>query len=72
MLRNISGKFILSNYWSQTLRWHIAKYGWNHRKVEIDLRLTNLGPGGKGIQKRTEILVYNYDLEPTLFNSQQI
>jgi DNA adenine methylase len=71
LLATIKGKFVLSNYWSQTLRYHILKHGWNHRKIEIDLRLTNLGSGGKGIQKRTEILVYNYDLEPTLFDSQQ-
>lgn len=72
LLVSIKGKFILSNYWCQTLKWHILKYGWNYRKIEVSLRLTNLGGSGrgKGIQSRTEILVYNYDLPRDLFNNE--
>jgi len=70
LLTTIKGKFILSNYWCQTLRYHILKYGWRYREIEVSLRMTNLGRGesrDKGIQKRTEILVYNYDIEKDLF-----
>ncbi len=71
LLTTIKGKFILSNYWCQTLRYHILKHGWNHKSIEVSLRMTNLGRGEreKGIQKRTEILVYNYDIEKDLFNT---
>lgn len=71
LLTEIKGKFILSNYWTQTLRYHILKFGWNFRQIEISLRMTNLGRGcrpERGIQKRTEILAYNYTIEPTLFD----
>lgn len=71
LLTKIKGKFILSNYWCQTLRYHILKYGWNYQSVEVSLKMTNLGRGDsreKGIQKRTEILVYNYDIEKNLFS----
>lgn len=67
LLTRIKGKFILSNYWTQTLRYHILKYGWNKEEIEVSMRLTNLGPGSKGIQKRKEILAYNYDIQKTLF-----
>lgn len=70
LLGTIKGKFILSNYWCQTLRYHIKKFGWNYREIEVSLRMTNLGRGkrpGKGIQSRTEILAYNYDIEKNLF-----
>ena len=71
---NMKGKFLLSNYWSQTLRFHIAKFGWNYLQEEVNLKLTNLGRGcrpERGVQKRTEILVYNYDIQKTLFNNPQ-
>lgn len=67
LIKGLKGKFILSNYWSQTLRFHILKYRWNFKEVEVLLRMTNLG-SGTGIQKRTEILAYNYSLPAqTLF-----
>jgi DNA adenine methylase len=71
LLTTIKGKFILSNYWCQTLRYHILKYGWKYREIEVSMRITNLGRGEnrkKDIQKRTEILVYKYDIEKDLFN----
>lgn len=69
LLSGIKGKFILSNYWCQTLRYHILEYGWNYKSIEVSLRMTNLGRGdrNKSIQKRTEILVFNYDIEKKLF-----
>lgn len=70
LLSTIKGKFILSNYWCQTLRFHILKYGWKYKSIEVSLRITSLGRGEgreKGVQKRTEILCHNYDVEKNLF-----
>ncbi len=66
LLSTIKGKFILSNYWCQTLRYFILKFGWNFRTVELDLKVNHLGRGQR-VEKRTEILVFNYDIEKTLF-----
>lgn len=66
LLSTIKGKFILSNYWCQTLRYFILKFGWNFRTVELDLKVNHLGRG-QSVEKRTEILVFNYDIEKTLF-----
>lgn len=64
VLKDIKGRFILSNYWCQTLRWHVLKFGWNVKEIEVNCNVANLG---ETIQKRTEILVYNYENEKTLF-----
>lgn len=66
LLSKIKGKFILSNYWCQTLCFHVAKYGWNCRQEEVNLKVANLGNGAP-IKKRTEILIYNYDIPIDLF-----
>jgi DNA adenine methylase len=69
-LVDLKGKFILSNYWSDTLRYYVDCCGWNYKEVDMSMRLTNLGHGcrpERGSQRRTEVLVYNYDIEPTLF-----
>ena len=66
ILSRIKGKFILSNYWCQTLRYHIVKCGWNYRQVEMNMKVANLGKGA-AVKKRTEILVHNFDIQKTLF-----
>ena len=69
ILSGIEGKFILSNYWSQTLKHHVIKNGWNVMRKEISMNINNLGKRGK--VKRTgvreEILVYNFELNNKLF-----
>lgn len=67
LLATIKGKFILSNYWCQTFRCFVLKYGWNVKSVEVDLKVNQQGKGHK-VEKRTEILAYNYDIEKTLFH----
>lgn len=42
------------------------KYGWNFKTEELDLKLTHLGKSRT--EKRTEILVYNYEIPKTLFS----
>lgn len=65
ILSGIKGKFILSNYWCQTLRWFILKNGWNFEKIEVNCSVASLG---ETVQKRTEVLVYNYDIQKSLFS----
>jgi DNA adenine methylase len=66
LLASIKGKFILSNYWSQTLKYHIFRYGWKYKNIDLNLKVASLGNSLP--KSRTEYLVYNYDLENTLFN----
>lgn len=66
VLSTIKGKFILSNYWCQTLRYHILRHEWNYKTIEVNLKVSALG--NQQTQKRTEILVYNYTIEKTLFD----
>jgi DNA adenine methylase len=66
LLSTIQGKFILSNYWSQTLKYHIIRYGWKYRSIAVNLKVASLGHSSP--KTRTEYLVYNYDEENTLFN----
>lgn len=67
VLSTVKGKFILSNYWCQTLNYHILKFNWNFIKINVTLKVANLGHG-ETMKKRTEILAYNFDLPTsTLF-----
>jgi DNA adenine methylase len=70
ILETIKGKFILSNYYNEVLYKFAARNGWYVRQQQISMRLTNLGRGcrpERGVQGRTELLVYNYKLENKLF-----
>jgi len=65
----IKGKFILSNYWSQTLKYHILRHGWNYKKIEITIKTSNLGIcDGAKPKQRTEIIVYNFNPTADLFS----
>lgn len=71
LLSVIKGKFILSNYWSQTLKYHVAKYKWNIKSIDVNIKIANLNKRNRReqtVQSRKEILVYNYDIEKTLFD----
>ena len=71
LLSTIKGKFILSNYWCDILRKYVNKQKWSFKEIEVDLRISNLGRGvarKKVTQYRTEVLVYNYQLNKDLFN----
>lgn len=63
ILSDIKGKFILSNYWSKTLRSAVNKYGWNYKEIAVNTR----SGMNTVLRKSTEVLVYNFDIEPTLF-----
>lgn len=64
LLQVIKGKFILSNFWSQTLRYFVIKNGWNLRQLDMAMNVANLTKA----KRKTEILIYNYTIEKTLFD----
>lgn len=70
ILSSIRGKFILSNYMTETLLQKIELSGWNYREIDVSLNVTNKGGPNhdKKSQKRTEVLVYNYDIQLGLFD----
>ncbi|MEA4975699.1 MAG: DNA adenine methylase [Paludibacter sp.] len=70
LLETIKGKFILSNYWCDELTTYIERNNWNYREIEVDMKVTNLGRGKREKQTkyRTEVLVYNYDIQKGLFD----
>lgn len=63
VLQGIKGKFILSNFWSQTLRYFVAVNGWKVQKLDMPLKVANLTKA----KRKTEILISNYEVERTLF-----
>ena len=64
-LTSLKGKFMLCNYQSDILSRFTADNGWNVTVKDMALRVANFG----GSQRRKqEVMVYNYDIEPKLFN----
>lgn len=63
LLATIKGKFILSNYWCQTLRFHVATNGWNVYKHTLPMKVCNFGKP----RSKEEIIITNYN-EVTLFD----
>lgn len=61
-LSSIKGKFILSNFWSHTLRYYIIKNKWNYEKISMPL---NVGLNTKK-NRKTEVLIWNYQTESKL------
>lgn len=70
LLQAIKGKFILSNYWSELLKKYMEENNWLFKEIEVDLKITNLGRGSRKreTQYRTEVLIYNYIIQPGLFD----
>lgn len=69
VLSNIKGKFILSNYWSQTLKYYILRQGWKFKKIPIVIKTSNLGISDPDKPRtRTEIIVYNFNTQKDLFS----
>jgi len=64
ILKDIKGKFLLSNYWSQTLRWFIFKNGWKSRVVTKQMKVSNFSEP----RYKSEILVWNFEDDNNLFN----
>ncbi len=62
LLQTIKGKFILSNYWSQTLRYYATKNNWTVIKKDyyLSVNLFHKDQVRKSVSK-TEILVMNFE-----------
>lgn len=60
-LSRIKGKFILSNYWCQTIRYFVAINGWHVKEIEMSLKINQ--KGGQKVETRKEMLIYNYDIQ---------
>lgn len=65
LLTTIQGKFLLSNFWSDILRNQIDKTGWNY--LSFDKKCMIPAFINKPRRKQ-EILVFNYDIEKSLFD----
>lgn len=66
MIENIEGKFILSNYMSTLLKKYIKKNDWNYQTIDLPLQVANFN--GTGQRRKQEVLVYNYNIYPNLFD----
>lgn len=64
ILQNIKGKFILSNYWTDILRKYVDTNDWNAKEVSMVLNTAS----GIEIKHNTEVLIYNFDIQKTLFD----
>lgn len=63
LIQSIKGKFILSNFWSQTLKYYILKNNWHVMSFTSQMKVANLGSRQKKIKfkkSKTEILVMNF------------
>lgn len=67
VLSQIKGKFILSQYFSTTLKYFIIKMGWNYKTIETTTRVASFN---NKPTSRTEILTYNFKLDNGLFTEQ--
>lgn len=63
--KECKGKFLLSNYNSELLDEYIHTYGW--RKKEITHRIQAMNSKKTKKRNKTEVLVWNYDILPSLF-----
>jgi DNA adenine methylase len=61
----IKGKFLLCNFGSDLLDGYVHRNGWNKTVIDMPLRVANRTT--KGTKRKQEIMVYNYELEPKLF-----
>lgn len=66
ILSTTQAKFILSNFWSQSLRFFIHKSSWKFRKIKKLNKVQNLNVP----RYKTEVLVWNFNIENNLFSSQ--
>jgi DNA adenine methylase len=64
VLTTIKGRFILSNFWSQTLRYYVLKNSWTVKKIKMPMKVANFTTS----RNKTEILISNYNNAPSLFD----
>lgn len=64
----VRGKFILSHFWNDQLSEAIRKYGWRYRSIDSWMTVAN--NCRTTLRRKQELLIYNYELQPTLFNEE--
>lgn len=64
VLQNLRGKFMLSNFWNQTLKYFTIKNNWNTDKHDFIMKVANF----QGTRFKSEILISNYNIEQNLFS----
>jgi len=63
LIQSIEGKFILSNFWSQTLRYYVLKNNWHVMLIDSHMKVSNLRirkNKTRTVKSKTEILVMNF------------
>lgn len=65
-LSMLKGKFILSHFWNDQLREAVDRYGWKVKS--IDSMMTVANNCRTTLRRKQELLVYNYEIEKTLFD----
>lgn len=68
LLTTIKGKFLLCNFSSQLLNRYVKQNGWNIEVKDMALRVANRIT--KGTKRKQEVIVYNYQIQPQLFNEE--
>lgn len=66
-ISSIQGKFILSSFWLQTLKYYVIKNDWHVITVDSHMKVSNLRMRDgklKRFKKKTEILVMNFIPSP--------
>ena len=69
-LTTIKGKFILCNFESDILNDYITRMGWRILVKDMPLRVANRVSTGQ--KRKQEVMVYNYCVEPSLFDDMMI
>ena len=64
LLQDIQGKFLLSNFWSNILSAYIEKNNWSFQVFDKKCMIPAMINKPR---RKQEVLVYNYDINPTLF-----
>lgn len=64
LLTTIKGRFILSNFWSETLGIYIEKEGWKYKVIDKKCMIPAMISKPR---RKQEILVYNFQIEKSLF-----
>lgn len=64
-LSGIQGRFVLSNFWSDILGQYIERQKWNYKVIERKCMIPAMIQQPR---RKKEVLTYNFDIEPTLFD----
>lgn len=64
LISSIRGKFILSNFWSDILKEYVERERWSYKVFDKKCMIPSMIHKPR---RKQEVLVYNYNIEPSLF-----